>query len=94
MKTVEFPERRLEDDLISFLLDAWEHSDRVVDNLLQILQDQADWEAKLKELGEKRPDIPPDKFSHLRKVVREVLAERLPYSRFEEVAAEIRMVRK
>ena len=94
MKTVEFPERTVETDLNSFLLDAWEQSDRVVDRLLQILQNQTDWEAKLRQLNEQRPQDSPSEFSHLRKVVREVLAERLPYSRFEEVASEIRMVRK
>jgi hypothetical protein len=94
MKIVEFPERTAQTDLISFLLDAWEHSDRVVDHLLQILQSQPEWEAKLRELNEQAPPGSPDKFSQLRKVVRDVLAERQPYSRFEEIAAEIRKVRK
>jgi hypothetical protein len=94
MKTLEFPERSVEAELISFLLDAWEHSDRVVDQLLLILQDEEDWEAKLRELNERKANLPANKFSKLRKVVRDVLAERLPYSQFEEVAAEVRKVRK
>jgi hypothetical protein len=94
MKTLEFPERSVEAEVISFLLDAWEHSDRVVDQLLLILQDEEDWEAKLRELNERKANLPANKFSKLRKVVRDVLAERLPYSQFEEVAAEVRKVRK
>jgi hypothetical protein len=94
MKTLEFPERSVEAELISFLLDAWEHSDRVVDQLLLILQDEEDWEAKLRELSERKANLPANKFSKLRQVVRDVLAERLPYSQFEEVAAEVRKVRK
>jgi hypothetical protein len=94
MKTLEFPERSVETELISFLLDAWEHSDRVVDRLLLILQDQPDWESRLREFGERKANLPADKFSRLRQVVRDVLAERVPYSQFEEAAAEVRKVRK
>ncbi|HEX4576934.1 MAG TPA: hypothetical protein VH117_06260 [Edaphobacter sp.] len=94
MKTVKFPERTVESDVISFLLDAWEESDRIVDNLLQILQNEMDFEAKLREVIANPAAPPQDKFSPLRKVVREVLPDRQPYSRFEEIAAEIRMVRK
>jgi hypothetical protein len=94
MKTVKFPERTVESDVISFLLDAWEESDRIVDNLLQILQNEMDLEAKLREAAANPAAPPQNKFSPLRKVVRDVLADRQPYSRFEEIAAEIRMVRK
>jgi hypothetical protein len=93
MKTVKFPERTVESEVISFLLDAWEESDRIVDNLLQIIQNEMDLKAKLREIAV-NPAISQDKFLPLRKVVREVLASRQPYSRFEEIAAEIRMVKK